>query len=378
MKKILVMSLLGMAVGLCGSPDTARAYGQVYFDNWNSTEILDGSIAGMPPVTSFAATLYIIPIIPDGLVHPVATTTGGSYGYFAGGLVSVPPYSPYQPVYLQVRAWYPTSYSSYEAAVASGNPAVRAGVSTTAYVYLGADGSSAEEPSEFGGFTLYRVMGATGSLQVSVGPPEAANAGPQWRVDSGSWQNGGATVSGLTVGIHGVDFKPVYGWGTPLSVSVYVNPNQTATAYGNYLEPGLLVQISPSNVGGMWRVDGGSWQFGATPVGVLPGSHQVGFLPVSGWATPADQWVTCTNFIVVSGVYKPHAAITPDAITGVSTNGFGMNLAGSPGAIFVVESSTNLVNWVPLQTNTLTSGAVHFSDPQWTNYPGRYYRLRAQ
>jgi hypothetical protein len=43
----------------------------------------------------------------------------------------------------------------------------------------------------------------------------------------------------------------------------------------------------------------------------------------------------------------------------------------------VVEASTDLINWQPVQTNTLTSGSVYFSDPQWTNYPGRFYRLRS-
>ena len=31
----------------------------------------------------------------------------------------------------------------------------------------------------------------------------------------------------------------------------------------------------------------------------------------------------------------------------------------------------------PLQTNTLSSDSLYFSDPQWTNYPARFYRLRS-
>jgi len=43
-----------------------------------------------------------------------------------------------------------------------------------------------------------------------------------------------------------------------------------------------------------------------------------------------------------------------------------------------VEASTNLANptWIPLATNTLTAGSAYFSDPQWTDYPSRLYRLR--
>ncbi len=49
------------------------------------------------------------------------------------------------------------------------------------------------------------------------------------------------------------------------------------------------------------------------------------------------------------------------------------------GQTVVVEACTNLSNpaWQPVQTNTLTTGTSYFSDPQWTNYPGRFYRLRS-
>ncbi len=45
----------------------------------------------------------------------------------------------------------------------------------------------------------------------------------------------------------------------------------------------------------------------------------------------------------------------------------------------VVEASTNLFApvWLAVQTNTLTGGSSYFGDPQWTNYPQRYYRLRS-
>ena len=28
-----------------------------------------------------------------------------------------------------------------------------------------------------------------------------------------------------------------------------------------------------------------------------------------------------------------------------------------------------------MATNTITDGSSYFSDPDWTNYPSRYYRL---
>jgi hypothetical protein len=59
------------------------------------------------------------------------------------------------------------------------------------------------------------------------------------------------------------------------------------------------------------------------------------------------------------------------------TNQFGFNVNWASGQTVVVEASTNLTNpsWSPVQTNTLIGGSFYFSDPQWTNYPGRFYRL---
>ena len=63
---------------------------------------------------------------------------------------------------------------------------------------------------------------------------------------------------------------------------------------------------------------------------------------------------------------------------GAGTNGFGFNLIGTSNMVAVVEACNNLANpmWQPVQTNTLTSGPLNFSDPGWTNYPSRFYRVR--
>ncbi|HXP63532.1 MAG TPA: leucine-rich repeat domain-containing protein, partial [Dongiaceae bacterium] len=62
---------------------------------------------------------------------------------------------------------------------------------------------------------------------------------------------------------------------------------------------------------------------------------------------------------------------------GIRTNQFGFNITGSSNLVVVIEASTNLLNpsWYPLQTNTLNGNSLHFADPQWTNYPSRFYRL---
>lgn len=64
---------------------------------------------------------------------------------------------------------------------------------------------------------------------------------------------------------------------------------------------------------------------------------------------------------------------------GVGTNGFGFIVSWATNVPVVVEGSANLEhpNWEPLVTNSLAGGSYYFSDPQWTNHPNRFYRVRS-
>lgn len=62
---------------------------------------------------------------------------------------------------------------------------------------------------------------------------------------------------------------------------------------------------------------------------------------------------------------------------GVQTNRFGFTITGASNLVVVVEACTNLAIpvWSPISTNALINGPSYFSDPDWTNYPGQFYRL---
>ncbi len=64
---------------------------------------------------------------------------------------------------------------------------------------------------------------------------------------------------------------------------------------------------------------------------------------------------------------------------GVQSNAFGFIISWATNLPVVVEACTNPANhsWSALKTNALTGGWSYFSDPQWANYPGRFYRLRS-
>ncbi len=61
-----------------------------------------------------------------------------------------------------------------------------------------------------------------------------------------------------------------------------------------------------------------------------------------------------------------------------SANGqFEFRAGGPAGQVVVIEASTDLRAWAPLQTNTLGAAPLSFSDPQATLFPTRFYRLRS-
>jgi len=103
-----------------------------------------------------------------------------------------------------------------------------------------------------------------------------------------------------------------------------------------------------------------------SPIPVFPDDTTVYYLPGTiGWGATFGG--------------PPTVLWNPQMQAGVQMNQFGFILTGPTNAVIVVEACTDLANriWSQVGTNTLGGGSAYFSDPQWTNYPGRFYRLRS-
>jgi hypothetical protein len=64
----------------------------------------------------------------------------------------------------------------------------------------------------------------------------------------------------------------------------------------------------------------------------------------------------------------------------VRSNRFGFTVSWATNLSVVVEAAIDLGNpiWSQVATNTLKGGTFYFTDPQWTKYPSRFYRVRSQ
>jgi hypothetical protein len=63
---------------------------------------------------------------------------------------------------------------------------------------------------------------------------------------------------------------------------------------------------------------------------------------------------------------------------GLTPSGFTFQLSGPAGFTYVIQASTDLVNWVPISTNAAPTGSISFTDTAAKNFAFRYYRAMIQ
>ena len=151
----------------------------------------------------------------------------------------------------------------------------------------------------------------------------------------------------------------------------------------------------------------------APSIGIQPASHTVtcnglGSLSVTATGTPAPAFLWLFNGTAISaggsglaipnfqlsnqGIYTVIVSNNVGAVTsspaallldapcringwGMSNGAFELEVAGGMGSNFVIEGSSDLLNWMPLMTNMCPSGILNFTDSN--GLPSRFYRAVA-
>ncbi len=81
--------------------------------------------------------------------------------------------------------------------------------------------------------------------------------------------------------------------------------------------------------------------------------------------------VATNALFLVQPLYLTSATFTTNYI-------FQLELLGTPGSNYVLQASTNLLNWTPLSTNLATTNLFNLFDPGASNFPHRFYRVIQQ
>ncbi|HUD82558.1 MAG TPA: leucine-rich repeat protein, partial [Candidatus Saccharimonadales bacterium] len=213
--------------------------------------------------------------------------------------------------------------------------------------------------------TAYYLSGATGwnspfvgipaalsipdSLQVAISPPSAITAGALWRVDGGTWQNSGATVSNLSAGSHTVSFNSVSGWTAPASQIVSGSAIWTATALGAYLLQGQFIYTTNN---------GTITITGYTGSGAVNIPGMINNLPVTGIGQNAFKDLDLTSVTIPDSVTTigAHAFDTCTALGSV-TIGSGVTSIGD----LVFQDCFSLTN-VTIDNGVTSIGGWMFAD----------------
>jgi hypothetical protein len=82
--------------------------------------------------------------------------------------------------------------------------------------------------------------------------------------------------------------------------------------------------------------------------------------------------------LVIVGVVNVVTNVLQISTAALTTAGFQLQLNNITNSTCVIYSSTNLVTWTPISTNTPSSGKVTYTDTSATNRPFCYYKALSQ
>jgi len=91
-------------------------------------------------------------------------------------------------------------------------------------------------------------------------------------------------------------------------------------------------------------------------------------VPKQAEALISYRWVRLPPIMIPMGVAVSGAGALPDG-------SFHLSAAGPEGAWFVLQTSTDLVNWTCVETNQVIQGSVDFADPSAPGSPSGYYQV---
>jgi hypothetical protein len=95
-------------------------------------------------------------------------------------------------------------------------------------------------------------------------------------------------------------------------------------------------------------------------------------------ANRIGQIIMTTNYVFAidanNGLLAMQLVVPPLVLTNIAivNNHFQFDVFGQFNTTAIIQGSSNLVNWFPLATNTLSP--IHFSDPSTPRPAVRYYR----
>jgi hypothetical protein len=146
------------------------------------------------------------------------------------------------------------------------------------------------------------------------------------------------------------------------------------TPSGGTFSPSVTVTLTPPD---------GTAQLYYTLNGTLPTTNSflyVGPFTLTNGATfvMANAFETNYNNSIAVSAFFTVAPLYFTTIGFLPGGQFQLGVVGVASNTYVLEASTNLINWIPLSTNTAATNQFYLSDPGASNFPSRFYRTLQQ
>jgi len=203
--------------------------------------------------------------------------------------------------------------------------------------------------------------------------------------NTGTFQKIGATGATVFSGANGgVTFDS--------SGSVDLRSGTLAIHAGYVTSPSALLKISLGGSSQGTQFGTESFAGNAIFAGGLVLSLTNGFTPTNGSSFTLATYPSRTGQFTTAQfpplpvelkwrlTYAPNALLaevvpaTAFQFASLSNGNFQVRFVGESGSACRIDVSTNLVDWVPLQTNSPFNGALEYVDPQTSQHPKRFYR----
>jgi uncharacterized repeat protein (TIGR03806 family) len=155
--------------------------------------------------------------------------------------------------------------------------------------------------------------------------------------------------------------------GTPAQAPPTITPSS-----GNYFSAIGVALVAPDTNSTIYY----------TLDGTLPTTNSLKYASpfnlITNATVAASAWRTgYVNSVAATAVFF----VSPIQFTSVGFNTnrqFQMSFLGAPGSNYVLQATTNFINWTPISTNTATTNSFILFDTRSTNFQYRFYRVLQQ
>jgi len=153
--------------------------------------------------------------------------------------------------------------------------------------------------------------------------------------------------------------------GIPALAPPVISPNG-----GNYVGSVGVTLTPPDNTSTLYYTLDGSLP--TTNSLVYSGAFNIfsnATVSANAFETGYNNSVAASALFQVQPLYFTSQAVLPGGQ-------FQLGFSGVTGSNYVLEATTNFINWTPLSTNTALTNPFNFFDAGASNYPYRFYRVQ--